>query len=51
MPRRLLKLGAPYLACLMADTSMRVSNAKAREELGWKPAHRSLAEGLAAPPG
>ncbi|WP_431900528.1 NAD-dependent epimerase/dehydratase family protein [Nonomuraea sp. bgisy101] len=50
MPRSLLRLGAPYLACLMADTSMRVSNAKAREELGWQPSYGSLSEGLAAPP-
>ncbi|WFB05967.1 NAD(P)-dependent oxidoreductase [Streptomyces sp. LX-29] len=43
IPRPLLKLAAPYLACLMADTSMRVSNAKARQHLGWQPAHRPLA--------
>lgn len=46
MPRWLLKLTAPYLACLMADTSMRVSHAKATSDLGWTPAHPSVHEGL-----
>ncbi|MCG5221098.1 NAD-dependent epimerase/dehydratase family protein [Streptosporangium sp. KLBMP 9127] len=46
MPRWLLKLGAPYLACLMADTSMRVSHAKATRELGWTPSRPSIHDGL-----
>ncbi|WP_433517827.1 NAD-dependent epimerase/dehydratase family protein [Nonomuraea sp. CA-143628] len=46
MPRWLLRLSAPYLACLMADTSMRVSHAKATRELGWTPSHPSIHEGL-----
>lgn len=46
MPRWLMKLATPYLACLMADTSMRISHAKATRELGWTPAHSSIIEGL-----
>ncbi|MEV4062244.1 NAD-dependent epimerase/dehydratase family protein [Nonomuraea dietziae] len=51
-PRRLpgwmLRLAAPYFATLMIDTSMRVSNAKARTELGWAPALPSYREGVEA---
>lgn len=50
MPRWLLKLSAPYLAALMVDTSMQVSNAKARRELDWAPAFTSVADGLASDP-
>lgn len=35
----------PYVHTMMT-TDMRVSNAKARRELGWVPAHPSCAEGL-----
>ncbi|MHA6629290.1 NAD-dependent epimerase/dehydratase family protein [Pseudonocardia sichuanensis] len=37
----------PYLHALMARTRIRVSNAKAREELDWAPRHPSCHEGLA----
>lgn len=50
MPRGLLKLASPYLACLMADTSMRVSHAKATAELGWTPAYPSIHHGLGRRP-
>ncbi|MEU4701317.1 hypothetical protein [Nonomuraea dietziae] len=51
-PRRLpgwmLRLAAPYFATLMIDTSMRVSNAKARTELGWAPTLPSYRKGVKA---
>ncbi|WP_117210980.1 NAD-dependent epimerase/dehydratase family protein [Allorhizocola rhizosphaerae] len=37
LPGRLLRAAVPYLGAAMIDTSMRVSNAKARNELGWEP--------------
>ena len=38
----------PYLYALMVRTRIRVSNAKARTELGWTPRYPSCREGLAA---
>jgi nucleoside-diphosphate-sugar epimerase len=35
----------PYVHARMA-TSMRVSNAKAKRELGWAPAVRTYSEGI-----
>ncbi|WP_280382522.1 NAD-dependent epimerase/dehydratase family protein [Nocardia wallacei] len=46
MPRWLLGLAAPYLACLMTDTSMRVANHKAHRDLAWKPVYGSVEKGL-----
>ncbi|WP_194816542.1 NAD(P)-dependent oxidoreductase [Nocardia sp. XZ_19_385] len=46
MPTWLIRLTVPYLACLMSDTSMRVSAEKARRELDWTPIHRSVPAGL-----
>jgi nucleoside-diphosphate-sugar epimerase len=45
VPSWLPKLIAPYMARV---TSLRVSlsNAKAREELGWRPAYPTYREGL-----
>lgn len=37
IPVRLLRLTAPFLADQMITTSMRVSNDKAKTELGWQP--------------
>ncbi|GAA3308803.1 NAD-dependent epimerase/dehydratase family protein [Nonomuraea dietziae] len=45
-PRWLIRLAVPYLGCLMIDTTMRVSHAKATRELGWTPVYRNLREGL-----
>jgi nucleoside-diphosphate-sugar epimerase len=50
LPRWLFRLAAPYVASFAVDTSMRVSNAKARLELDWKPAFRSYREGIEAAP-
>ncbi|MCX3059907.1 NAD-dependent epimerase/dehydratase family protein [Streptomyces beihaiensis] len=41
-----LALGTPVTASL--TTSYRMSNSRAREELGWRPAHATVAEGLPA---
>ncbi len=48
LPPGLIRLAAPYLATIMLDTSMRVSNAKVKAELGWKPDHPTLQDGLSA---
>ena len=47
-PRWLLGLIAPYVVAFGIETSMRVSNAKAVAELGWRPRYPSYREGLAA---
>lgn len=43
----MLDLAAPYGADLIAHTSMRVSNARARRSLRWKPRHPSYRDALA----
>jgi nucleoside-diphosphate-sugar epimerase len=48
LPAGLIRLAAPYLATIVLDTTMRVSNAKAKSELGWKPEYPTLEEGLCA---
>ena len=48
VPGWVLRLAAPYAASLVLDTSMRVSNAKAKAQLDWKPASPSYREGLGA---
>ncbi len=46
MPKWLLRRISDYLACLLIDTTLRVSNAKAAAELDWRPVHVSVPEGL-----
>jgi nucleoside-diphosphate-sugar epimerase len=48
LPHWLLRIIAPYIARVAADTSMRVSNEKAKRELGWQPRFRDYHEGIAA---
>jgi nucleoside-diphosphate-sugar epimerase len=48
LPRGLLRLAAPYAARVAVDTSMRVSNAKAKKELGWQPRFTTYREGIVA---
>ncbi|MEV8437423.1 NAD(P)-dependent oxidoreductase [Actinosynnema sp. NPDC051121] len=48
VPVALLRLPAPFLADQMAGTSMRVSNAKARDELGWRPSAPTFRHGVDA---
>jgi nucleoside-diphosphate-sugar epimerase len=47
LPAWVLRAAAPYGARVMLDVSMRVSNEKARAELGWAPHYPSHVEGLA----
>lgn len=46
-PGALVRLMAPYAGTLMTRTSMRLSTAKAKDELGWKPSVTGYREGLA----
>jgi nucleoside-diphosphate-sugar epimerase len=46
-PGALVRLVAPYAGALMTRTSMRLSTAKARDELGWKPSVNGYRDGLA----
>jgi nucleoside-diphosphate-sugar epimerase len=46
-PGALLRLMAPYAGALMTRTSMRLSTARARDELGWKPSVSGYRDGLA----
>jgi nucleoside-diphosphate-sugar epimerase len=48
LPAGLLQLVAPYGGYVLARVSMRVSNAKAKRELGWVPRYPSYREGVAA---
>jgi nucleoside-diphosphate-sugar epimerase len=48
LPAGLIRLAAPYVAAIVLDTTLRVSNAKAKAELGWKPEYPTLKEGLCA---
>jgi len=48
VPYALLSVAAPYGKVLFGGTSMRVSNARAKAELGWTPKYASFREGLAA---
>ena len=51
-PRRLpgwmLRIAAPYVASMVVGTSMQVSNAKAKTELGWHPVFPTYREGVQA---
>ena len=48
LPRWLFRLAAPYVASFAVDTSMRVSNAKAGRELGWRPTYPTYRDGVRA---
>ena len=48
VPRWLFRLAAPYVASFAVDTSMRVANAKAKAELGWRPAFPTYRDGIRA---
>lgn len=49
LPSWLLRIAAPYAGQLMTRINMQVSNQRARQELGWEPRYRNVAEGLEAP--
>ncbi|MFE2998821.1 NAD-dependent epimerase/dehydratase family protein [Nocardia sp. NPDC059246] len=46
LPARLVRMASPLAAAQMLDFSIRVSNAKARADLGWKPMYPTYREGL-----
>jgi nucleoside-diphosphate-sugar epimerase len=46
VPAALVRLGAPFAATQMLDTSMRVSNGRALRELGWSPNWPCYRDGL-----
>ncbi|MEV4111444.1 NAD(P)-dependent oxidoreductase [Nonomuraea sp. NPDC049695] len=46
LPNWMIRIAAPYFAKLMIDTSMRVSNAKAKAKLGWTPSLPGYREGI-----
>jgi nucleoside-diphosphate-sugar epimerase len=48
LPDWLLRRAAPYVASFVAGTSMRVSNAKATAELGWRPLYPNYRAGVHA---
>ena len=48
LPRWLFRLAAPYVASFVVGTSMRVSNAKATAELGWRPLYPNYRVGVHA---
>ena len=46
VPSWLMRRAAPFRAEVLTATSMRVSNARARKELGWSPEYPSYREGI-----
>lgn len=46
VPAWLIAIAAPYGKALLTDTSMRVSNARAGSELGWRPRYPSIRDGV-----
>lgn len=48
VPLGIARLALPYAAHFMARVRLPVSNARARDDLGWAPAHPTYREGLAA---
>jgi nucleoside-diphosphate-sugar epimerase len=48
LPGWLLRLAAPYVASFVVGTSMRVANARARTELGWRPMYPNYRAGIKA---
>ena len=48
LPSWIIRMAAPYVGALVLDTNMRVSNSKAKRELGWQPSYPTYREGIAA---
>ncbi len=48
IPGRMLRLIAPLIASIAVDTSMHVSNQRAKTELGWTPRYPTYRDGMAA---
>lgn len=49
VPGWIIRRMVPYLGCLMIDTSMRVSHARATADLGWTPSKPNIHVGLTSP--
>jgi nucleoside-diphosphate-sugar epimerase len=41
-------MAAPYVASFVVGAALRASNAKAKAELGWRPAFATYVEGIRA---
>ncbi|MEV5967414.1 NAD(P)-dependent oxidoreductase [Kribbella sp. NPDC051952] len=48
IPRWAMRMAAPYVASFATDTSMRVANTKAKNELDWTPGYPTYQDGLRA---
>jgi nucleoside-diphosphate-sugar epimerase len=48
VPQWVLAVAAPYGKALFGGISMRVSNARAKNELSWKPTYPSISDGIQA---
>ncbi len=48
LPSWVIRMAAPYVASMILDTSMRVSNALAKSDLAWAPQYPTHADGLEA---
>jgi nucleoside-diphosphate-sugar epimerase len=48
MPLSLVKIVAPYMACVLDHTRLPVSNEKAKRDLGWQPRYPSPADAVRA---
>ncbi len=48
LPGAMLRMAAPYAGVLMTRQSLRLSNAKAKERLGWHPSAPTYRDGIAA---
>jgi nucleoside-diphosphate-sugar epimerase len=48
IPRWIMRLIAPYVTAFGFDTSMYVSNARAKADLGWAPSYPTYREGIRA---
>jgi nucleoside-diphosphate-sugar epimerase len=48
LPPWLLRLAAPYVTSIVVDSTLRVSNARAKAELGWQPSFPTYVQGTAA---
>ncbi|WP_405610486.1 NAD-dependent epimerase/dehydratase family protein [Streptomyces sp. NBC_01508] len=47
LPAGLIRLAAPYIGEVMTRVDVRISNERARTELGWTPRHPGYRDGLA----